>query len=146
MEKGDKGSTMIRMGVSGWMFLLVPAYPGCPGSKAVKQSLLLLLLLLMTSVLWHCWLGVKKSIRSVKKIWVMRCSCGYLSGVMCRLYPYGPADATLSQNPIIFSSFKSRLVFPFWYRLTQVVLEKRLLKRWNSSSYYIFISVDSRLL
>ena len=43
MEKGDKGSTMIRMGVSGWMFLLVPAYPGCPGSKAVKRSLLLFL-------------------------------------------------------------------------------------------------------
>jgi len=38
MEKDDKGSTMIRMGVSGWKFLLVPAYPGCPGSKAVKQS------------------------------------------------------------------------------------------------------------
>ena len=35
---------MIRMGVSGWMFLLVPAYPGCPGSKAVKRSSLLLLL------------------------------------------------------------------------------------------------------
>ena len=39
MEKDDKGSTMIRMGVSGWKFLLVPAYPGCPGSKAVKWSL-----------------------------------------------------------------------------------------------------------
>ena len=39
MEKGDKGSTLIQMGVSGWMFLLVPAYPGCPGSKAVKRSL-----------------------------------------------------------------------------------------------------------
>ena len=26
------------------MFLLVPAYPGCPGSKAVKRLLLLLLL------------------------------------------------------------------------------------------------------
>jgi len=26
------------------MFLLVPAYPGCPGSKAVKRSLSLLLL------------------------------------------------------------------------------------------------------
>ena len=25
------------------MFLLVPAYPGCPGSKAVKRSLLLFL-------------------------------------------------------------------------------------------------------
>ena len=43
MEKGDKGSTMIRMGVSGWMFLLVPAYPGCPGSKAVRRSLLILI-------------------------------------------------------------------------------------------------------
>ena len=41
MEKDDKGSTLIRMGVSGGKFLLVPAYPGCPGSKAVKRSLLL---------------------------------------------------------------------------------------------------------
>jgi len=46
MEKDDKGSTLTRIGVSGWGFLLVPAYPGCPGSKAVKRSLLLLLLLL----------------------------------------------------------------------------------------------------
>jgi len=28
---------MIRMGVSGSLFLLVPAYPGSPGPKAVKQ-------------------------------------------------------------------------------------------------------------
>jgi len=42
MEKDDKGSTMIWMGVSGWMSLLVPAYPGCPGSRAIKRSLLLL--------------------------------------------------------------------------------------------------------
>ena len=28
---------MIRMGVSGLMFLLVPAYPGSPGQKAVKR-------------------------------------------------------------------------------------------------------------
>ena len=28
---------MIRMGVSEWMFLLVPAYPGSPGQKAVKR-------------------------------------------------------------------------------------------------------------
>jgi len=47
MEKDDKGSTVIRMGVSGWMFLLVPAYPGCPISKAVKRSLLYYM-----SVLW----------------------------------------------------------------------------------------------
>ena len=53
MEKGDKGSTMIRMGVSGWMFLLVPAYPGCPGQTAVKW--LLLLLWLYTYIYIHMW-------------------------------------------------------------------------------------------
>jgi len=46
MEKGDKGSTLTRMGVSGCMFLLVLAYPGCPGQTAVKWLLLLFLLLL----------------------------------------------------------------------------------------------------
>jgi len=37
MEEDDKGCPIIRMGVSGWMFLLVPAYPGSPGQKAVKR-------------------------------------------------------------------------------------------------------------
>ena len=49
MEKGDKGSTLTRMGVSGCTFLLVPAYPGCPGQTAVKWLLLLFLLLLSSS-------------------------------------------------------------------------------------------------
>jgi len=39
------------------MFLLVPAYPGCPGSKAVKRSLLLLLLFLQTFILKQCLSG-----------------------------------------------------------------------------------------
>ena len=68
MEKDDKGSTMIRMGVSGWMFLLVPAYPGCPGSKAVKRSLLLL---------WRHWLVGTKGIRPVKN-WLAVCWHGFL--------------------------------------------------------------------
>ena len=37
MEEVDKGCPMIGMGVSGWMFLLVPAYPGSPGQKAIKR-------------------------------------------------------------------------------------------------------------
>ena len=37
MEEDDKGCPMIRMGVSGLMFLLVPAYPGSPRQKAVKR-------------------------------------------------------------------------------------------------------------
>jgi len=39
--------------------------------------------------------------RPACKNWVMRCWCGYLSGSRCRLFAYGPADATASQNPII---------------------------------------------
>ena len=31
----DKGYLMIMMGVSGYMFLLVPAHPGSPGQRAI---------------------------------------------------------------------------------------------------------------
>ena len=34
-RKVDKGCLMNRMGVSGWMFLLVPGYLGSPGQRAV---------------------------------------------------------------------------------------------------------------
>jgi len=44
---------LTKMGVSGWMFLLVPAYPGCPGQTAVKWLLLLLLLLYTAPVSRH---------------------------------------------------------------------------------------------
>ena len=37
MEEDDKGCPMIRMGVSGWVFVLLPTYLGCPGPKAVKR-------------------------------------------------------------------------------------------------------------
>jgi len=43
------------------------------------------------------------------------------------VFAYGPTDATAPQNgkaPSFLAAFKSRLVLPLWYRLTQVVLEK----------------------
>jgi len=46
----------------------------------------------LPSVLWRCWLGGRKGIRSVKN-WVVGCWRGYLTGARCRL-AYGPADAT----------------------------------------------------
>ena len=46
MEKCDKGSTLTRMGVSGLMFLLVQAYPGCHGQTAVKWLLLFIFIFL----------------------------------------------------------------------------------------------------
>jgi len=47
---------------------------------------------------------------------------------MVRLMPLYP------NTPSSLASFKSRLVLPFWYRLTQVVLEKRPLDGCSSSS------------
>jgi len=56
---------------------------------------------------------------------VLGCWRGYLSGARCRL-AYGPADATATH---CLASVKSRLVLPFWYRLTRVVSDERPLKR-----------------
>jgi len=52
------------------------------------------------------------------KNWVVGCWRGYLSGARCRL-----AYAQLMPLPTL-ASVKSRLVLPFRYRLTWVVLEK----------------------
>ena len=54
------------------------------------------------------------------KIRVVGCWHGYLSGSRCRL-AYGPADATATH---CLASVKSRLVLPFWYRLTRIVPEE----------------------
>jgi len=40
------------------------------------------------------------------------------------------------------ASFKSRLVLPFWYRLTQVVLEKEPLNGCSSSLVYKLSYID----
>ena len=53
-------------------------------------------------------------------------------GVVTSLHP---ADAAaIPKTPSSLGSFKSRLVSPFWYRFTQVVLEKRPLNGYSSSS------------
>ena len=55
------------------------------------------------SMLWHCWLGVRKGIRPVK-IWLIRCWRGYLleqsenSLHMVQLMPL-PPQSLLQQNP-----------------------------------------------
>jgi len=81
--------------------------------------------------LWHYWLGVRKSIRPVKiKWWGVDVVICLEQGEVClhtvQLMPLpSPSSLTL---------FKSRLVLPFWYRLTQVVLEKRPLNGCSGSN------------
>jgi len=76
-----------------------------------------------------CSSGGRMGIRPVKN-WVVGCWHGYLCGARCR-FAYGPADATATH---CLASVKSRLVLPFWYRLTWVVLEravKRVCVLWS---------------
>ena len=93
------------------------------------------------SVIWHCWLGVRKSIRPLKIEWwgvgVVIClerSAECLH--MVQLMPLHP------KTPSSLASFKFRLVLPFWYRLTQVVvLEKRekTLEFFSTVSYTVSV-------
>ena len=82
----------------------------------------------LPSVLWRCWLGGRKGIWPVKNRMV-GCWRGYLSGATSKL-AYSPA-AQMMPLPLTvscFSKLKSKLVLPFWYRLTWVVPEKGPLK------------------
>ena len=86
---------------------------------------------LMPSVLWHCWLGIRKSIQSVKiECWGVGVVICLERGADClhmlQLMPLHPITASS------LASFKSRLVLPFWYWLTQVVQEKRPLNGCSS--------------
>ena len=60
----------------------------------------------MSSVLWHCWLGGRKSIRPVKTR-VMRCWRGYLFGVRCKMTCIW--SSWCHCHPIICASVKSRI-------------------------------------
>jgi len=86
-------------------------------------------MVLVPTVLWHSWLGVRKSTWPVKMsdevlVWLSVCSdvqivCIWSSWCHCIPKPHHPLPS---------------LVLPFWYRLTQVVQEKRLLNRCSTSS------------
>ena len=78
----------------------------------------------LPSVLWHCWLGVRKSIWPVKiESWGVGVVICLERGADClhmvQLMPLHP------QTPSSLASFKSRLVLPICYWHTEVVLEKR---------------------
>jgi len=77
------------------------------------------------------------------KTWVMRCWCGYLLGARYRLFALGPADATATPKPHhLLPHLNPEWFLPFWYQLTQVVLVKRPLNGYSSSSIKkIFINM-----
>jgi len=72
----------------------------------------------LPSVLWHCWLDCRKGIRPVK-------TERWGGVVVCLEWNADLHMAQLMPLPLTVSCFsKSRLVLPFWYRFTWVVLDK----------------------
>jgi len=88
----------------------------CLKFLTIKKVLIVKISIEVThSVLWCCWLGSRKGIRPVKK-WVVGCWHGCLGrGADLHMTQLMPLPLTVS------CSSKSRLVLPFWYRLTRVV-------------------------
>jgi len=74
----------------------------------------------LPSVLRHCWLGGRKGVRPVKKLssevlaWL-----SVWSEVQTCIWP-----SRFHCHSLSLASVKSRLVLPFWYRLTWVVPDK----------------------
>ena len=72
-----------------------------------------------SSVLWRCWLGGRKGIRPVKKL------SGGMLAWLCLCQGADFHTAQLMPLPLTIScSSKSRLVLPFWCRLTRIVPDK----------------------
>ena len=77
------------------------------------------------------------------KNWVMGCWCGYLSAARCSLFAYGPADATVSQNPHRLLPHLN----PDWFYLSGIGLTRLSWKRGRqtglvfSDSFYFRIGL-----
>ena len=93
--------------------------------------------MILPSVLWRCWLGGRKGIRPVKNwgagvvVWSEVQTCIRPSWCHC--------------HSLSLASVKSRLVLPFWYRLTRLVPEKRPLNVWWWWCYEKYYAAPTRI-
>jgi len=100
----------------------------CNNSRTVATTVywfcMVYVILLWTFSALMLLVGWQEGIQRIKN-WVVGCWRSYLPGSRCR-FAYGqlmPLQLTVS------CSSKSKLVLPFWYQLTRVVLGKRPLNR-----------------
>ena len=87
-------------------------------------------------MLWHCWLGSRKGTRPVKQL---------SGGVLAWLSVWREVQICIWSSwchchSLSLASAKSRLVLPFWYRLTWVVPDKGPLNGCCCNSTHITVS------
>ena len=103
----------------------------------LENVMLLLLLLAKPSVLWRCWLGGRKGIRPVKTEW------WGADVAICLEHSADLREPSWCHcHSLSLASGKSRLVLPFWYRLTWVVPDKGPL---NGCMYVCMLLAKHRL-
>ena len=91
---------------------------------------------LFPSMILRCWLGGRKGIRPVKTDWWGTGIFVWIEVQMICIW-----SSLCHCHPVISCSSKMQNDLPFWCRFTQVVLEKRPLKRYSSSSFRNFYYV-----
>ena len=94
----------------------------------------------LPSVLWHCWLSGRKGIWPVKKL---------SGGVLMWLSVWSEVQACIwfswfHCHSLSVASVESRLVLPFWYRLTRLVPDKGPLNGWVRE-FLVYFSCMIRL-
>jgi len=113
---------MIRMGVSGWMFLLVQAHPDSPPDEGPLNGSVCVI-----CSLYACYFYASSALTLLVGRQEGHPVCKKLSGAVLAwlsvwsemqtcIWPSWCHCHSLSLAPV-----KSRLVLPFWYRVTRVV-------------------------
>ena len=91
--------------------------------RTMHARFIINIIIILPSVLWCCWLGGRKGMRPVKKL---------SGGVLAWLSVWSEVQTCIWPSwchchSLSVASVKSRLILPFWYLLTRVVLDKGLL-------------------
>ena len=102
---------MSRRGVSGWMFLVVPAHPGSPGQRAVKRSCVCVCVCVCVSTqtllfYYDCFPAVPRLVQRISVVSL----------------PRSPSDAEQPNHSVIFAQLDQHTGLT-----TPLILENKLL-------------------
>ena len=114
---------------TGFTFLVL-AHLGSPGQRAIKRVMKRVMITLNNEC--HYWSYLLKCPIQQRLFIGQTLSIPWTAGIRKNIHSL--TTCLFNYCTTSLASFKSKLVLTFWYRLTQVVLEKMPLNRCSSSS------------